>query len=324
MGKDQREIVGLGNSPRERAYMLLGLARAAYQGGDQDWPVQLMDQAAAQAHQLVVPKLRASTLADLACLSWDMGLHDRYRSFLTEAEEAIEAEKVPIQKAEGAVEICRALGYSKDRQARTHHRALLSDLQSLDKLEVCLSPTLPKLWPLLQEDETRQQAHQLLETLRKLPEGLQDRDRDFYHAGLIHLELAFGDYDRALAALNPIRSGKIRSQALVDLSVGLTSRDPREGLQWLSVISRQADRLRAIRLILAEIGGEKRPWRRQACQEALQQITLLAQEDESATDLVVSYWLTRESDLRKFELTGKRMGWTPEPAPLQPFPVPQA
>lgn len=323
LSQDQREIVGLGNSPRERAYMLLGLARAAFQGGDQEWPLQLLDQAAAYAHQLVVPKLRAATLADLACLCWDMGLHERYATSLKEAEEALEAEQSSIQRSEGQVEICRALAHSKNRLARLRHRQLLEELSQLDRMELCLSPTLPRLWPLLQEEETRQLARQLLDSLRQGAASLEGRDRDFYQAGLIQLELAFHDYDRALSALQPIRNLKVRSQALVDLAAGLTRRDPLEGLQWLPVISRQHDRLRAIRQILAEIGNEKRPWKAAACLEALRQLTFLAHEDEATTDLAVSYWLTREADLRKFEETGKRMGWTYEVA-LQSFTPPPA
>jgi hypothetical protein len=321
LGQDQRDLVGLGNSPRERAYLLLGLARAAHHSGDADWATQLVQQAAAQAHQLVVPKLKAWTLADLACLAWDMAQHDRYRAFIAEAEEILATEKVPIQRLEGTVDLCRALGHSKDRQARVLHRQILQELNEVNQLEVCLSSTLPRLLPLLQEAETKLLASQLLEKLRSAPETLEDRDRDFYQSGLLHLELAFGEYDKALAALTPLLSPQVRSQALVDLAVGLTARDPREGLAWLPVITRQPDRLRAVRLILSELGAEKRPWRKQACHEALQQLTVLAQEDEATMDLVVSYWLTREGDRRKFEQTGKRLGWIPEPAPLQPLSV---
>jgi len=321
LGQDQRELVGLGNSPRERAYLLLGLARAAHQTGDSDWATQLLQQAATHAHQLVVPKLKAWTLADLACLAWDMGQHDRYRTFIEEAREGLAQEELSIQRLEGTVDVARALGHSKDRQTRQLHRDILQELAEISPFEVCLSSTLPRLLPLLQEAETRQMAEQTLTRLQVPPPNLSERDRDFYYSGLLHLELAFGDYDRALAALTPIVSPQIRSQALVDLAVGLTARDPREGLNWLPVISRQGDRLRAIRLILSELGAEKRPWRKQACHEALQQLTLLAQEDEATMDLVVSYWLTRESDRRKFEQTGRRLGWLPEPAPMQPLTV---
>jgi len=321
LGQDQRELVGLGNSPRERAYLLLGLARAAHHSGDGDWADQLMQQAAVQAHQLVVPKLKAWTLADLACLAWDTGQHERYRAFIVEAEEILATEKTPIHRFEGMVDLCRALGHSKDRQARVVHREILDGLNSVSQLEVCLSSTLPRLLPLLQETETREMARALLEKLRHAPAELNQRDRDFYQSGLLHLELAFGEFDNALAALTPVVNPQVRSQALVDLAVGLTARDPREGLAWLPVITRQPDRLRAVRLILSELGAEKRPWRRQACHEALQQLTILAQEDEATMDLVVSYWLTRESDRRKFEATGKRLGWIPEPAPMQPLVV---
>lgn len=323
LGQDQRDLVGLGNSPRERAYLLLGLARAAYHSGDVDWATQLVQQASAQAHQLVVPKLKAWTLADLACLAWDMGQHDRYRTFIAEAEAILETEQVTIHRLEGTVDLCRALGHSKDRSARAVHRRILKELAEVNQLEVCLSSTLPRLLPLLQEDETRELAHKLLEGLRIPPSDLNERDRDFYQSGLLHLELAFGEFDKALSALTPVVSPQVRSQALVDLAVGLTARDPREGLAWLPVISRQPDRLRAIRLILSELGAEKRPWRKQACHEALQQLTVLAQEDEATMDLVVSYWLTRESDRRKFEMTGKRLGWIQEqvPAPMQPLTV---
>lgn len=324
LGQDQRELVGLGNSPRERAYLLLGLARAAHHSGDGDWADTLLQQASVQAHMLVVPKLKTWTLADLACLAWDMGQHERYRSFLDEAEEALQQEQSLIQRLEGAVDICRAQAHSKDRTARARHRQILQDLTRVNPIEVCLSPTLPRLWPLLQEAETQTMAHALLDQLRRVPVDLSPRDRDFYYSGLLHLELAFGEFDRAMASLGPVVSPQIRSSALVDLAVGLTARDPREGLQWLPHISRQPDRLRAIRLILSALGSEKRPWRKQACHEALQRLTMLAQEDEATVDLVVSYWLTRESDRRKFEATGKRMGWTPEPAPIQPFHVPSA
>ncbi|MBX3166141.1 MAG: hypothetical protein KF760_01970 [Candidatus Eremiobacteraeota bacterium] len=324
LGQDQRELVGLGNSPRERAYLLLGLARAAHHSGDGDWADQLMQQAAVQAHLLVVPKLKAWTLADLACLAWDTGQHERYRAFLQEAEEILATEKTAIHRLEGMVDLCRALGHSKDRRARSVHREILQGLHEVGQLEVCLSSTLPRLLPLLQETETRAMAKTLLEKLRHAPPELNQRDRDLYQSGLLHLELAFGEYDNALSALTPVVSPQVRSQALVDLAVGLTARDPREGLAWLPLITRQPDRLRAIRLILSELGAEKRPWRRQACHEALQQLTVLAQEDEATMDLVVSYWLTRESDRRKFEATGKRLGWIPEPAPMQPLVVKQA
>jgi hypothetical protein len=321
LGQDQRELVGLGNSPRERAYLLLGLARAAHHSGDADWAATLLQQAALQAHQLVVPRLQTWTLSDLACLAWDMGQHDRYRSFLEEAEEALGREQNPIHRLEGSIDICRALHHSKDRSARTRHRTILHELDQLPQVDVCLSPTLSRLWPLLTEAETQLAARQLLDKLRQVPE-LPPRDRDFYHSGLLHHELAFGEYERALAALSPLVSPQIRSSALVDVAVGLASRDPREGLQWLPAITRQPDRLRAIRLILATLGSEKRPWRQAACTQALQQLTLMAQEDEATVDLVVSYWLTREADRGKFEATGKRMNWTPEPAPMQPLIIP--
>jgi hypothetical protein len=309
LGKDEKELMGLGSSPRERASLLLGLARAAFQGGDGDWATQLLMQAASQAHQLVSAKLKAWTLADLACLAWDMGQHDRYRAFLQEADEALESESVLIHRLEGMVDLCRALAHSKDREARVRHRQVLGQLAERPPLEICLSPALPRILPLLQEPETRQQAEQIMQGLRGAADQLPDADKDLFYSGLLHLELAFGEYDRALAALTPVQNPQVRSQAMVDLAVGLTARDPREGLGWLPLITRQPDRLRAIRLILAELGAEKRPWRQASCHQALQQVTLLAQEDESTMDLVVSYWLTRETDLRKFELTGKRMGW---------------
>lgn len=320
LGKDEKELMGLGSSPRERASLLLGLARAAFQGGDADWATQLLMQAASQAHQLVSPKLKAWTLADLACLAWDMGQHERYRAFLQEADEALTSEPVVLHRLEGMVDLARALAHSKDREARARHRQILKELATLPPMDICLSPTLPRLLPLLQEPETRRQAEEIMEALREAPSELASKDRDLFYSGLLHLELAFGEYDRALAALNPVGNPQLRSQAMVDLAVGLTARDPREGLAWLPLIGRQPDRLRAIRLILAELGAEKRPWRQEACQQALQQITLLAQEDETTMDLVVSYWLTRESDLRKFEMTGKRMGWTAEPG-LQPLQI---
>jgi len=316
LGQDPRDLNGLGNTPLERSYLLLGLARAAHQSGDAEWADQLLQQTATQARQITEPKVLARTLADVACLAWDLGQHDRYRALLEEGEEALGQEQWPIQRLEGKVDLCKALSHSKDRKVRAEHREVLRQLQEVSVLDVCLSPTLPRLLPMLQEAEAERQAQELMERLRQEPEGVSERERDLYYSGLIRLELAFHEYDRALAALNPIRSPEVRSLALVDLAVGLTARDPREGLDWVPAIPRQFDRIRALRMILSELGLEKRPWRKSAGLEALRKLTLLAQEDEPTMDLVVSFWLTRENDVRKFEAAGKRMGWAQEHNPL--------
>ena len=295
---------------RVRASLLAALAGNLYKMGEDDWARRTQDQALEVARSMDSGYSQATTLAKLAVHESLCGNVSSFDQVLKEAEGSARSEEVAARRREALLTIASAKRSGGDELgARSIISEVIGEVEKLELEELSSASDLCALAKLASEPKSKEI---LVKLLKKVRRGIKSLKPYKYQKALllaVKCWLALGDYDNARVEYLEINDIEIKSEAKISMAVEAIKNNPEAALKLLASIPIFMERMRGVRECSEELMRGRLSSKRTAALNTLTELTLMAMEDETCADILISKWVSLSNDRKAITESLTKIGY---------------